>query len=383
MTLASSGIISTGSGYGTSRDISAELGRPGTNINFNQADVLALIGKSAGQQVILPNDFWGKSSSTSITYTYASNTGNNTLNVSTIAGYKSGTVNNITIIVNPGVYIYSTNTSTAALSIVGGTSQDRITLNNYGYIIGQGGNGAGWYDPNTPGVITASYNPTAGGPAVSISNNITIQGNGYIAGGGGGGGGAGYANSYGLYDIYCSGGGGAGGGSGGNYSNGAFQSSSLCGVCCYPAVAYTGGGGGGLGGAGGNGGGPNTGGGGGRILPGIGGTPSTQIGHGGGAGGGGSADGSIRCGVNYNPYSGAGGSAGNPGGSVNLPINNSVGIAAGSGGGGWGAAGGTSNNAGGVYNSALPGPGAAGGKAIQLNGYSISYSGVTIYGAVS
>jgi hypothetical protein len=54
MTLAASGVISTA-------DIASELGRAGTTVSTSDADVLALIGKSAGQTVVLPTDFWGKS----------------------------------------------------------------------------------------------------------------------------------------------------------------------------------------------------------------------------------------------------------------------------------------------------------------------------------
>lgn len=50
-----------GSGAISFSDIATELGRSGTSVNFSQTDVLTLAGKSAGQSVTLPNDFWGKS----------------------------------------------------------------------------------------------------------------------------------------------------------------------------------------------------------------------------------------------------------------------------------------------------------------------------------
>src|SRR3712207_4296105 len=54
MSLKSSGAIST-------EDIARELGKEGQTLSFNQQDVLKLAGKSSGQQVVLPNDFYGKS----------------------------------------------------------------------------------------------------------------------------------------------------------------------------------------------------------------------------------------------------------------------------------------------------------------------------------
>ncbi|XGU46213.1 hypothetical protein ACEXAJ_07620 [Fusobacterium necrophorum subsp. funduliforme] len=54
MSLNSSGRISL-------KDIAKELGKEGKQISFNDQDVLTLAGKTSGQQVVLPDDFWGKS----------------------------------------------------------------------------------------------------------------------------------------------------------------------------------------------------------------------------------------------------------------------------------------------------------------------------------
>lgn len=54
MSLNSSGRISL-------KDIAKELGKEGKQISFHDQDVLTLAGKKQGQQVVLPNDFWGKS----------------------------------------------------------------------------------------------------------------------------------------------------------------------------------------------------------------------------------------------------------------------------------------------------------------------------------
>ena len=74
MTLANSGILSTGNGV-TGQDISIELGRPGTVVNIcTDADCLALIGKTAGQAVYL-SDYYGKSKFTSKLNIYTSGSG--------------------------------------------------------------------------------------------------------------------------------------------------------------------------------------------------------------------------------------------------------------------------------------------------------------------
>lgn len=54
MALNSSGEISL-------EDVAKELGKDKKQISFNDQDVLTLAGKTSGQQVVLPNDFWGKS----------------------------------------------------------------------------------------------------------------------------------------------------------------------------------------------------------------------------------------------------------------------------------------------------------------------------------
>ena len=323
----------------------------------------------------------GRSGIAIINYVFSSNTTQTTINPAALTGYKAGKTR-LTITVNSGVYVYSTNTGNAGLTISGFSAGDTIALVNNGYIIGKGGKGG-----NGNFVTTLnSANGSAGGPALSLGANVTLTNNGYIAGGGGGGGtGAG------------GGGGGAGGGDGGNTHTGAIGAS------------------GGLPGAVGsngtvvsaqnwhnaNGSMPSgsyfvtvgTGAGGGRILPGVGGADSSTItnpsihtftpSNGGGAGGGGGvANLYDRPGGQDWSYLGrAGGSANNVG--SNAPIFNQfieIGYWGGAaGGGGWGAAGGNC-----LLQSGTHGTGGAGGKGIALNGYSVTYITTgTIYGAVS
>lgn len=283
--------------------------------------------------------------------TYAASTQEASLNVTSLSGYQAGSTD-ITITINAGVYLWSDSTSTAGLTLAGGTVGDTITIVNNGFVMGKGGNGATYSGGHVPA--------TAGGPAVSLGFNTTITNTaGYIGGGGGGGAKDSTQNDH-------AGGGGAGGGAGGRIaaSNNAGASGSIGNAGTDGTSGLTGGGSGG----------------GGRILPGTGGPGAThagnEFGSGGGAGGGGSRNNGSK--------------------------------ATGGGGGGWGAAGGsaqynasaTSGNAGDGGSSGSAGSngvtspvgsitaGAAGGKAVALNGYAVTWTGGAAsssraYGAVS
>lgn len=253
----------------------------------------------------------------------------------------------VTVTIAAGYYIWSNSTSVAALTI-DGSWPGGITLINQGYIMGKGGVGG----------VTTSIPATAGGPAISLGLSITIDNtysSGYI--GGGGGGGAGNTSG---------GGGGAGGGDGGNAvgtpgQGGAIGQTGTAGTASS-SLPITPPGGGSSGGGGGSvardpGGvirGRSSGGGGGRVFPGTGGTAGSGNGSFGGAGGSSNAVGADAD-PNVSYLGGAGG------------------------GGGWGASGGRAGRTVLTF-------GAAGGKAVQLNGYSVSWvSGDTtrVWGAVS
>lgn len=317
-----------------------------------------------------------------ITYTFAANTADATLNVTsgtapaggTVVGTYSAGNTDVSIIIGNGVYIYSTAVTTPALTLTGGSGTDKITLTNNGFIIGEGGKGGG-----SSGSTTTYLAPTVGGTALKAGFNLSVikGASTCIAGGGGGGGGL----------ILVGGGGGAGGGNGGDtyLSGGSTQfvaggagattpgNSGVSGTTFNTSLGS-----------------PSSGGGGGRINP-LTGTGATSV---------------IIASESVIGIGGNGSQAGAGGAVTNA---SSYVKAAAGGGGGWGATGGSSNNynttgvtfpitggAGGANNSgggngvAAGGTitttniGASGGKAIDFNGFSVTISGSgTTYGATS
>ena len=321
-----------------------------TQISLNDTSVRGLAGKAAGVSIGM-NELQGKSAAAFASNTISATTTQQTINISTLAGYVAGRTT-ATITVNSGVTIYSTSTSTPALTISGATTGDSIVLINNGVIMGKGGDGG-------------SSPAQAGGPALSISANISITNNGYIVGGGGagygmGGGGAGGGKAGDASTTVFGGAGGALGATGGNGSN------YYAGTLNYPPYLVTR---------------ISTGGGGGRIIPGQGGLGAdalvngTQVpGTGGGAGGGGASKHvQDSTGVQFYARGGAGGSGSNKGGAGTFVSGAAGGTGAG-GGGGWGAAGGDGSTA--SY------PGGSGGAAVLRNGYTITWAASgTVYGS--
>jgi len=340
-TLPASGVITLG-------DVNVALGLArATQTSLGQASVRTLFGVSTGA-ISLSNGY-GKSSSYNLTI--SANTLKYNLRTALIAAGYSGTGTfKTTITINSGVYVWSDTTATAAFD-TGVLSGGTITIINNGYIIGMGGNGA--IVGATPG------NGGAGGPAMNIQHSVTMTNNSYVAGGGGGGG---------SVALYAGGGGGAGGGFGGHWT------------ITQPIAP-----GGAPGLAGSIGPGNGAGGGGGRILPGVGGASTNTStrgaiikGNGGGAGGGGGCYAGTIVQLN--------GGTGGAGGSANAVGNNgydsgfrSAGGGAG-GGGGWGASGGTAKN----NTNTTPKPPGAGGKCVNLNGYTVTWSATgNRYGVIS
>jgi hypothetical protein len=300
---------------------------------------------------------------TAFNLTVSANTQNFNLNTALVAAGWNGTdVVEATITVNAGIYVWSDSTSSAGMSITTLPANSTVSLINNGFIIGKGGLGGSANEVN----ITSGNFGQAGGPAISLANNITITNNSYIAGGGGGGSAA----------IYGGGGGGAGGGNGGSGMR--------------RGTIAAGGAGGAIGQIGSNGiqaaipgYGDNVGGGagGGRVLPGTSGQGAFAFGDGkfanGKGGGAGGGSGSLDEGQVY--------AYGFPGGARNsqaVPAWADAFDRQSSGGGGWGAKGGDVYNGG--NNASVAAAGGAGGKSIALNGFTVRFitTGI-IYGEFS
>lgn len=241
------------------------------------------------------------------------------------------------VTINSGVYIWSDSTASAALT-TGGPFPAGLTIHNNGYIMGKGGAGGG-----------AGGAGSAGGTAISIDSTLVTLINyasGWIGGGGGGAGGSiSPPNQH-----FLGGGGGAGGGAGGNGgpAGGAIGTTATMGTGAPTAVG-------------------NKNGAGGRgtrrfvlnEMAGGGGGYATFSGYTTPVGGTNNAAGAT--GTDFNPQGG--------------PPRMSAG-----GGGGWGASGG----GGGGYFGGGRGAGAAGGKAIALNGRALTRTNNgTIWGAVA
>jgi hypothetical protein len=296
--------------------------------------------------------------------TISANTENYDLKEDAMASGWDGTsilIANVTISSN--VYVWSSNVDVPGFDARGIPSESTISIVNDGYIIGKGGVGAG--------TTFGESSPVGfGGNAMAISSNVTITNNGYIAGGGGGGGSV----------TGSGGGGGAGGGTGG----GAGGNNNL---------------GGALGQEGTNSAGGSTGGGGGRILPGIGGanasvtgvtTGNAAPGGGGGSGGGGG----VSLGISpassgkYSYFSSGAGGGGGWGASGGVGYFgtisniNPTSITARSGKGGNANIAGAGGSVTGA--SVFSNSGGAGGYAVALNGYSVTWAATgTRYGAIS
>jgi hypothetical protein len=336
-------------------DIGVELGNTATSmISIGATAPRTLAGVPSGA-IRVAADFYGKSSLFSFTIS-ANQQEANLRTLALAAGWNGSSAVRATI--NAGVYIWSNNTGTAALTI-NGSWPGGVTLVNNGFIMGRGGNGGtGYWSPPSSAAMAGS----TGGPAISLGVNATITNNAgaFIAGGGGGGAGSGITGATGG-----AGGGGAGGGTGGNLVNAGGGSNNTAG-----------GAGGAIGSSGSNGALPpnsigGSGGGGGRILAGTGGaggTSGSATGKGGGSGGGGA------YGVVYKVASGSGGAGGTAGAAGSAGTGGEGGN--GGGGGGWGASGGAGSTGGASVG--------AGGRAIALNGFTATRSGAgTTYGAVS
>lgn len=284
------------------------------------------------------------------------------------------------VVINSGVYVYSTSTSDPAIKI----EKNGVEIKNSGIIMGKGGQGG---SANTSAGRTQTNTGLAGGPAIEIASGttgVTVTNNSgaYIAGGGGGGG-AGSGSSAGTARV--GGGGGAGGGNGGigsqnrgvgnsGQGDGATTMNAQGSQGSFESASAARNAQGGYGGGGGNGyefslrimG---TGAGGGTNVTGAHGTTQGSVGYG-------AVGNAAWNGTSYGTHHGGiGGAQGNAGG-------NSRDGGSGGGGGGFGASGGAGGNSGDTSSYSSSYAGGAGGAAIKDNGatYTLTNNG-TVYGA--
>jgi hypothetical protein len=130
------------------------------------------------------------------------------------SGYSttSGIPLRATVTVRSNIIIGSTSAATYAFTLPALPTNSEITIRNYGYIMGKGGNGGN----GTAHTVGGSGN--AGGPALRLQYACTLFNSGVIGGGGGGGGGGSATVDEQTYDDP---GGAGGGGAGSTPGNGA------------------------------------------------------------------------------------------------------------------------------------------------------------------
>lgn len=228
MALNSSGPISL-AGSVTGQSIAIELGQSTTGqISLNDSAVRDLADVASGV-IIMPTNFYGKSTNFVFSATISSNTQNYNLRSAAVAaGWDEVVILNATVTINYGVYVGSSSTSGVAFTWTGSyPTGSTLAIVNNGIIEGAGGTGG-------TGVVAGAGkggDGGAGGDALQGNYAINITNNNVIAGGGGGGGAGAAGVGTGGKAVGGSGGGGGGagyavgtggvGGSGGPYGGGA------------------------------------------------------------------------------------------------------------------------------------------------------------------
>jgi hypothetical protein len=198
MALQSSGTISLS-------QVNVELGLSATAvISLNDAAVRALFQVGAGG-IALSNGY-GKSNVFTANIVISGNVDRYNLRNAVVAlGWNPSEKANVSVVINSGVYIYSSTTATPAFITGTFPAGSNISIINNGTIVGMGGAGG-----NANG---GAGQP--GGGAFLAQTSITVTNNNVIAGGGGGGGaGSTKTQAGGYITLYFAAGGGGGGQSG-------------------------------------------------------------------------------------------------------------------------------------------------------------------------
>ena len=189
MALQSSGTISFS-------QVNVELGLSATAvISLNDAAVRALFQVGSGG-IALSNGY-GKSRVFAANIVISGNVDRyNLYNAVVALGWNQSIMVNISVVINSGVYVYSSTTATPAFVTGTFPAGSNINIVNNGTIVGMGGAGQ------------------PGGGAFLAQTSISLTNNNVIAGGGGGGGACTASTQTGYITIYYSGDGGGGGQSG-------------------------------------------------------------------------------------------------------------------------------------------------------------------------
>jgi hypothetical protein len=159
--------------------VNVELARPATQeLEINDADVRSIAGVGGSGTVISMDDLRGKSARVQISLVISSATLNYDIYTNRGPSYVAGK-SDITLTINSGVPVGSSNTGTAAISVPSAfDSDDTVTIVNQGIIYGRGGNGGN----------SSAGSGGIGGRAIQVQRATTIDNQSTIAAGGGGGG---------------------------------------------------------------------------------------------------------------------------------------------------------------------------------------------------
>ncbi|WP_139247361.1 hypothetical protein [Hyphomicrobium sp. NDB2Meth4] len=192
------------SGQG-SPEISINGGAWGSGGSINPGQTLAVRLTSSGSYLTTltatvtvggTSDSWSVQTRPDVTViNISANTGN--VNLFTLAGSPVA-AGSWEFVIASGVYVYSTNTGNAAITTGVFPAGSGVKITNNGYILGMGGGGG-----------YSAAGGEAGGPAISLANNVTIDNSAGLIYGGGDGGSGGWTFDF-MSNSYYGGGGGGG-----------------------------------------------------------------------------------------------------------------------------------------------------------------------------
>jgi hypothetical protein len=234
------------------QDIASIFTQPITTITINRyyRGGTIVSDNLANQQVpktgpLSVSDFYGDARGRIfVNLVITSNTFNFDVYANRTNAYVPG-LTDISVQVNPGVYVGSNVAGSPAMSVPSSFSVgDTVSITNNGFIYGRGGQGGdGIFLPGQPGAI--------GDTGLFVNSPATVFNYGEISGGGGGGGGGAiYIPNKGPTSPGGGGGGGAGFAGGGSNGNGSSGTLNTGGTGGPGGVGQTGGNGGGRGAAG-------------------------------------------------------------------------------------------------------------------------------------